>query len=94
MKKPSYWIHILVGGGLLVLGSFAYERWTEARDDDGIREIHVNTIEGLWRSVRNFLRPFRGVHKKHLSGYIAMCEFHLNLDHVTPTFISNLVTPH
>ena len=24
---------------------------------------------------RNFLRPFRGVHKKFLAGYVAICEF-------------------
>ena len=27
-----------------------------------IREVHTNTIEGIWTTVRNFLRPFRGVH--------------------------------
>ena len=37
---------------------------------DGIREVHVNTIEGLWTSVRNFLRPFRGPASKNLAGYI------------------------
>lgn len=36
-----------------------------ARDDDGdgIREVHCNTAEGMWTDVRNFLRPFKGVHK-------------------------------
>lgn len=33
-------------------------------DDDGVRETHSNTIEGIWTGLRNFLRPFRGVHKK------------------------------
>ena len=39
-----------------------------ARDDDGdgIREVHCNTVEGMWTDVRNFLRPFKGVHKKYL----------------------------
>ena len=65
-----------------------------ARDDDGdaIREVHINTVEGMWTTVRNFLRPFRGVHKKYLSGYIAMCEFTINLKWITPSFISLLVT--
>ena len=33
-----------------------------ARDDDGdgIREVHINTLEGLWTGLRNHLRPFRG----------------------------------
>jgi transposase len=54
----------------------------------------VNTIEGLWTTVRNFLRMFRGVHKKYLGGYVAMCEFAINLKRVTPAFISSLVAPH
>jgi hypothetical protein len=66
-----------------------------ARDDgDGIREVHVNTTEGMWTTVRNFLRPLRGVHKKYLSGYVAMCEFGINLKQVTPSFISALVALH
>ena len=46
-----------------------------ARDDDGdgIREVHTNTIEGLWTSARNFLRPFRGVHKKYLQITTSLC---------------------
>ena len=63
-----------------------------ARDDgDGIFETHINTIEGVWTTVRNFLRPFRGVNKKFLAGYIAICEFVINLKSVTTEFISRLV---
>jgi transposase len=65
--------------------------WARDDDGDGIREVHVNTLEGMWTTVRNFLRPFRGVHKKYLSGYIAMCEFAINLKRITPSFISDLV---
>jgi len=68
--------------------------WARDDDGDGIREIHTNTVEGMWTSVRNFLRPFRGVHKRYLSGYIAMCEFSINLDCVAPKFVSALVTVH
>ena len=38
--------------------------WARDADGDGLYEVHTNTIEGVWRTVRNFLRPFRGVHKK------------------------------
>jgi len=67
-----------------------------ARDDDGdgIREVHVNTIEGMWTSVRNFLRPFRGVHKRYLSQYVAVCEFSINQKRITPRFISSIVALH
>ena len=60
-------------------------------DGDGIREVHTNGIEGIWTTVRNFLRLFRGVHKKFLSGYIAICEFIINQKSVSVDFISKLV---
>ena len=68
--------------------------WARDDDGDGIREVHTNTVEGMWTSARNFLRPFRGVHKRYLSGYVAMCEFSINLDCVSPKFISALVALH
>ena len=58
---------------------------------DGFCETHINTIEGVWTTVRNFLRPFRGVHKKFLAGYVAICEFAINIKSVTVEFISKLV---
>lgn len=67
-----------------------------ARDDagDGIREVHVNTVEGLWTDVRNFLRPFKGVHKRHLSGYVAIAECRRNQKRISPEFIAHLVVQH
>ena len=65
--------------------------WARDADGDGIYETHTNTIEGVWTTVRNFLRPFRGVHKKFLAGYIAISEFIMNLKAVTVDFISKLV---
>ena len=65
--------------------------WARDADADGICEVHTNTIEGTWTTLRNFLRPFRGVHKKYLAGYIAICEFAMNLKAITTLFISKLV---
>ena len=65
--------------------------WARDADADGICEVHTNSIESIWTTVRNFLRPFRGVHKKFLAGYIAICEFGINLKTITPLFISKLV---
>ena len=70
----------------------ADKEWAHDDDGDGIREVHTNTAEGMWTTVRNFLRPFRGVHKKYLSGYVAMSEFSINLKRISPPFISLLVT--
>ena len=40
--------------------------WARDDDGDGVREVRCNTLEGLWTGLRNFLRPFRGVHKSYL----------------------------
>mgnify|MGYP005852911569 FL=1 len=64
--------------------------WAEDRDGDGIREVHVNTIEGIWTSLRNRLRLFRGVHKEYLSGYVAMFELAYNHDRVTPELLQRM----
>jgi transposase len=68
--------------------------WARDEDHDGRREVHINTIEGLWVGVRNFLRPFRGVRKDRLAGYIAMCEHRINLKCITPAFIAAFVRDH
>ena len=66
-------------------------QWARDANADGIREVHTNTIKGAWTTVRNFLRPFRGGHKKLLAGYVAICEFRINLKRRTREFISKLV---
>lgn len=65
--------------------------WARDDDGDGIREVHINTTEGMWTGVRNFLRPFRGVHKAHLAEYVAICEHRVSLKSITPAFIAALV---
>ena len=70
------------------------KEWARDDDGDGIREVHTNTAEGMWTGLRNFLRPFRGVHKKYLSGYVAVHECRINLKRVSPDFISALVKVH
>lgn len=70
------------------------KEWARDADGDGIRETHSNTIEGVWTDVRNFLRRFKGVHKRYLYGYIAICEWRRNLKRITPDFISRLVSIH
>jgi transposase-like protein len=57
-----------------------------------MREVHTNTIEGTWTSVRNFLRPFRGVHKHYLAGYVAICELGINLKRISPRCVARLVS--
>lgn len=70
------------------------KEWARDEDGDGIREVHTNTAEGMWTGLRNFLRPFRGVHKKYLSGYVAVHECRINLKRISPAFIAALVKVH
>lgn len=72
----------------------ADHEWARDDDGDGVREVHTNTAEGMWRDVRNYLRSFKGVHKVYLSGYVAMAEFRRNLKRISPAFIAALVTLH
>ena len=65
--------------------------WARDDDGDGVREVHVNTMEGTWTGLRNFLRPFRGVSKWHLAGYVAIFEGANNLKRVTDDFLGLLL---
>ena len=66
-----------------------------ARDDDGdgdgIREVHNNTMEGIWTGVRNFLRVFRGVSKHYIDQYIGIFEWGYNIEEVTEEFLRALL---
>lgn len=70
-----------------------HSRHEYARDDDGFCEVHCNTMEGIWTGLRNFLRLFRGVHKKYLAAYTAMFEWAHNLKRVTADFMRTLMCP-
>jgi len=67
--------------------------WAKDEDGDGVREVHNNTMEGIWTGLRNFLRPFRGINKLYLSGYVAVFEWAHNLKHVTLAFLRCLMIP-
>jgi transposase len=69
------------------------KEWARDDDGDGVREVHCNTMEGIWTGLRNFLRPFRGVHKKYLALYVAMFEWTHNLKQVTSDFLRCLMVP-
>ena len=70
------------------------KEWARDDDGDGWRESHTNSQEGMWSGLRHFLRPFRGVHKDYLDGYVAIYVFHVNLKAISPPFIAALVHHH
>jgi transposase len=65
--------------------------WARDDDGDGIREVHTNTLEGLWTGLRNFLRPFRGVSKWFLDEYVGIFQWIHILKTVTADFIRALL---
>ena len=64
--------------------------WARDDDGDGIREVHCNTLEGLWTGLRNFLRPFRGVSKWYLDQYVAIHQWSYNIKRATDEFLRML----
>lgn len=65
--------------------------WARDDDGDGVREVHCNTLEGLWAGLRTFLRPFRGVSKWFLDQYVAMFQWAYNLKAATDDFLRVLL---
>lgn len=65
--------------------------WARDDDGDGIREVHNNTMEGIWTGVRNFLRVFRGVSKHYIDRYMGIFEWGYNIKEVTEEFLRALL---
>ena len=65
--------------------------WARDDDGDGVGEVHNNTMEGIWTGLRNFLRRFRGVHKKYLDQYVAIFEWAHNVQAATIDFLRALL---
>lgn len=63
---------------LLVVGVKLYvthwENMPEMLMETDECEVHCNTMEGIWVGLRNFLRPFRGIHKQYLHLYVGIFE--------------------
>ncbi len=78
-------------GHVFVTHSGPTELWARDDDGDGIREVHCNTMEGIWTGLRNFLRPFRGVHKKYLNQYTSIFEWGHNLKAVSVHYFRALL---
>jgi transposase len=65
--------------------------WARDDDGDGVREVHDNTLEGLWAALRTFLRPFRGVSKHYLHQYVAVFQWAYNLKVAVPGMVRVLL---
>jgi transposase len=71
--------------------SHADREWARDDDGDGVREVHDNTLEGIWTGLRNYLRTFRGVSKHYLAQYVAIFQWGYNIKVVTDEFLRTLL---
>jgi transposase len=73
--------------------SICYGKAEWARDDDGdgIREVHDDTLEGIWTGLRNYLRISRGVSKHYLAQDVAVFLWSYNIKAVTGGFLRVLM---
>ena len=69
----------------------AIREWARDDDGDGSREVHDNTLEGMWTGLRNHLRILRGVSQKYLHQYVAIFEWSDNVKRATPEFLQALL---
>jgi hypothetical protein len=69
----------------------ADREWARDDDGDGIREVHDNTLEGMWTGLRNSLRTFRGVSKHSLAQDVAIFQGSYNIKAVTDEFLRTLL---
>jgi len=67
--------------------------WARDDDGDGVREVHCNTMEGIWTGLRNFLRLFRGVSKHYLSQYQAVFEWAHTFKRLMLDFLRAIMIP-
>jgi transposase len=65
--------------------------WARDDDGDGVREAHVNTMEGHWSGLRTYLRPFRGVSKWYLAQYVAIFQWGHAIKRATDEFLRILL---
>jgi len=65
--------------------------WARDDDADGVREVHCNTLEGIWTGARNFLRTFRGVHKKYLHQYIQVFQWGYQFKRLTSEALRTMI---
>lgn len=68
--------------------------WARDDDGDGRREVHCNTCEGRGTALRTYLRPFRGVHKRHLWHYVATYQAMSNARQISPALIHRMSVGH
>ena len=67
-----------------------HREWARDDDDDGRREVHCNSCEGLGAAFRTYLRTFRGVHKDRLAGYCASFQTMYNAKRISPEIIQKM----
>ncbi|MGY2896644.1 hypothetical protein [Deinococcus sp. UYEF24] len=61
-------------------------------DRDGVNEVHINTMEGLWSLLRSWLRPHRGTSQRFLPLYISFFQSMHNIQKRGQSLLSPLLS--
>ena len=69
----------------------AGQDWTRDEDGNGFREVHSNTIEGIWTRLRSSLRQFRGVNDEYLHQDVAIFEWSYHPRTATSQYLRALI---
>lgn len=84
-RLPEWgYVHVTVNHGD---GEFARDA-----DGDGINEVHVNTIEGVWSLLRSWLRPHRGLSQRWLPIYLGFFQTMHNIRRRGQSLLGPLLT--
>ena len=70
----SIYAHLPAWGYVHVTVKYSEGEYARDADGDGINEVHVNTMEGLWSLLRSCLRPHRGISQRYLPLYIGFFQ--------------------
>ncbi len=91
--ESTAYFHIAATGRIHATVCHSQKEYARDEDKDGFCEVHSNTMEGIWTGLRNFLRSFRGIHKKYLHLYVSLFEWAYNIKRVTNQFLRAMMVP-
>ena len=66
----SIYARLPASGYIHVTVNHSEGEYARDADGDGINDLHVNTMEGLWSLLHSWLRPHRGISQRFLPLYI------------------------
>jgi hypothetical protein len=66
-------------------------RFRPPQVDEGVREMHENSLVGIWTGLGNYLRFFRGACRHNLDQHVAIFPWSYNIKPVRDGFLRFLM---